>query len=105
MAQRTKRPTRAQIARIAEKQPALLNLLVAYFVMEWQTVRIGNPPHGVDQCGITCLVPDYCHIWQTEMVSGIDECVYYLNKSPEKRDIDGPGYISTWLDEIAYPEG
>lgn len=92
---RIDRPTAREIGRIAENQPGLLNLLVAYFVMEWQSVRIGNPPHGVDQMGTTCIVPEYTEMW------GVNACVHFLLRSPLVREPKGPGYISRWLSEIS----
>jgi len=87
-----KMPSHEAIGRIAEIRPDLLNMLVAYFVMEWQEVRMGNPPHGIDQAGAACVVPDYTEYWGTDM------CVYYLHRSPECRTRTDPGYLQTWLD-------
>ncbi len=89
------RPSREAIGRIAENQPGLLSLLVAYFVLEWQEVRIGNPPHGIDQCGEAAIVPDYVYMW------GLDACVHYLLRSPVHRGADDPGFISAWLEEVS----
>lgn len=92
---RIDRPNKAAIGRIAENQPDLLNLLVAYFVMEWQEVRIGNPAHGIDQTGDACQIPDYVAAW------GVDACVHYLLRSPLKRRLGEPGYVTEWLREIS----
>lgn len=89
------RPTKSQIGRIAENQPSLLNLLVAYFVFEWREVRMGSPSHGLDQMGITAVIPDFVDTW------GVDRCVHYLLASPDKRDADGDGFLSVWLREIS----
>jgi hypothetical protein len=89
------KPTRGQIGRIAENQPSLLNLLVAYFVFEWQEVRAGSPSHGIDQIGETAVIPDFVGSW------GVDSCVHYLLLAPSRRDADGPGYLSEWLKEIS----
>lgn len=96
------RPDRAALGRIAENQPGLLNLLLAYFVFEWQEVRIGTPPHGIDQTGEACLVPDYISAWE-EMgtddcpVDGVSAAVHYLLQAPARRDAGEPGFVSVWL--------
>jgi len=95
MSEHKDRPTREAIGRISENQPGLLNLLVAYFVLEWQEVRIGNPSHGLDQMGDACIVPDYVGMW------GVDACVHYLLRSPETRASNEEGYLSFWLDEVS----
>lgn len=101
---RHKRPSKHKIGQIAENQPELLNLLIAYFVFEWKAVRIGTPPHGVDQNGIDCHVPDYIEMWTDRFAgtSGIDMAVYYLLRCPEYRKMDDPGYVSEFLAECAY---
>lgn len=98
-----KRPTRHVLGKIAENQPELLNLLVAYFVFEWRLVRRGTPPHGVDQMGVTCHIPDYIGMWTDRHVprSGIDNAVSLLLACPETREPDGPGYLSEWLQDCA----
>ena len=53
---RVDRPSKAAIGRIAENQPLLLNLLVAYFVFEWRSVRMGDPAHGIDNVGFAAAV-------------------------------------------------
>lgn len=87
-------PSRAALGRIAENQPGLLNLLVAYFVFEWREVRIGNPSHGRDQLGEDYIVPDYVGMW------GVDACLHYLLLSPAQREPCGAGFISAWLAEL-----
>lgn len=101
---RIKRPSKAAIGRIAENQPHLLNLLIAYFVFEWQAVRIGTPPHGIDQTGTACHVPDYITMWSDPWsgADGTDMAVYYLLRSPESRLMDDPGFISDFLKICAY---
>lgn len=89
------KPTAAQIGRVAEETPAVLNLLVAYFVVEWQEVRVGSPSHGLDQCGDAAVIPDFVGMW------GVDRCVHYLLAAPERRDGDGDGFLSCWLREIS----
>jgi len=89
------KPSTGQIGRIAENQPSLLNLLVAYFVFEWQEVRMGSPSHGVDQVGDNAVIPNFVDMW------GIDRCVHYLLQAPESRDGDGDGFLSIWLREIS----
>lgn len=101
MSSRIDRPTRAQIARIAENQPGLLNLLVAYFVLEWQEVRIGNPAHGIDQDGKARVVPDYVTMWRGEFSDGVDVCAHYLMRCPARRQPDGPGFLSEWLGVVS----
>lgn len=92
------RPTKKAIGRIAENQPKLLNLLLAYFVFEWRSVRIGQPPHGVDQSGVAAMIPDYVQMWTDPWgSSGVDVAVHLLLASPEARTPTGPGYISEWL--------
>lgn len=88
MASSIMRPDDAKLGQIAERQPELLNLLVAYFVMEWQQVSTGRPPHGRDSYGITQVIPNYVARW------GIDRCVHYIRKCPTVRAPDGPGGIS-----------
>ena len=97
------RPSKRALGKIAENQPGLLNLLLAYFVFEWKSVRIGNPPHGVDQTGLTCVIPDYVSMWTDEWscADGVNTAVHLLLKAPEKRTPDGPGYVSSWLEEIS----
>jgi len=89
------RPSKEAIGRIAENQPGLLNLLCAYFVFEWQEVRIGSPSHGFDQAGVRAVVPDYVDMW------GVDAVVHYLLQCPSKRDSSGPGFVSEWLADIS----
>jgi len=89
------RPSKEQIGRFAENQPGLLNLLCAYFVFEWQEVRIGNPSHGFDQTGVRAVVPDYVEMF------GVDAVVHYLLQAPLKRGADGPGYVTDWLREVS----
>lgn len=101
MARQFKRPNRGQLAKIAENQPELLNLLVAYFVMEWQEVRLGKPPRGVDQCGVPCLIPNYIRMWTDGQVSGVDVALHYLELCPSKRQMKDPGFISYWLHEVS----
>ena len=93
------RPTAAQLGQIAENQPELLNLLVAYFVFEWQHVRSGSPPHGVDQLGISRHVPDYIGMWTDRHTgrSGIDNAVNLLLQCPPSREPAGPGYLDGWM--------
>ena len=86
-------PSHDAIGRIAELRPDLLNMLVAYFVMEWQEVRMGDPPHGFDQAGAPSLVPNYAEYW------GPDMCVYYLMREPQYRTKNDPGFFQLWLDE------
>lgn len=81
--------------QIATNRPRLLNLLVAYFVMEWQQVRNGATPHGVDQTGVTCVIPDYVGMW------GVDECVALIKDAPATRDAGEPGLLSQWATEIS----
>jgi hypothetical protein len=95
MAGRTTMPSRADLERIAVNQPDLLNVLVAYFVMEWKSVVMNYPPHGVDQTGKTRVVPDYVTMW------GIDEVIWQLAQSPPQRYQNEPGRISRWLDEVS----
>lgn len=96
------RPSKRALGKIAEHQPGLLNLLLAYFVFEWKAVRIGNPPHGIDQTGTTCVIPDYVSMW-TDLwtgADGINTAMHLLLQAPERRTPDGPGYMTGWLREI-----
>jgi hypothetical protein len=88
----TTQPTKDELGRIAERQPELLNVLVAYFVMEWRTVEMGAIPSGTDQTGTRRVVPNY-----TRML-GIDECMHYLLQAPRLRGSDGPGLLTDWLE-------
>lgn len=89
------KPSKEALGRIAETRPELLNLLVAYFVFEWRSVKLGAIPHGEDQTGKTRLVPHYVTHW------GVDACIHYLLQSPGRRDSTAPGLISVWLEEIS----
>lgn len=89
------RPSPVQVEQIAFRQPALLNLLVAYFVLEWQRVTNGRRPHGRDQCGEARLIPNYVRIW------GKDQCVTAIQQSPKTRNAGEPGFITEWLEEIS----
>jgi hypothetical protein len=97
------RPSKRSLGKLAEHQPGLLNLLVAYFVFEWKSVRIGNPPHGVDQTGTTCVIPDYVTMWTDTWTgaNGVDAAVSYLLRAPARRTPHGDGFISEWLREIS----
>jgi len=95
--ERTKLPTKSAIGRIAENQPGLLNILLAYFVFEWREVRLGNPAHGIDQTGMTCIVPDYVETWP----GGVNEAVHLLLRCPAERGAGEPGYVSEWLARIS----
>lgn len=92
----TKKPSAAELAQLADNRPDLLNVLVAYFVLEWQGVTIdrGQQPHGTDQDGKARRVPDYCKLW------GTDCCLHLLLRSPEERAPDGPGYATFFCDEV-----
>jgi hypothetical protein len=95
------RPSKKALGRLAENQPGLLNLLVAYFVFEWQSVRIGNPPHGVDQTGKTCVIPDYVVMWTDVFTGadGVDAAISYLLRAPARRAPNEAGFITEWLIE------
>ena len=102
---RVERPSKAAIGRIAENQPQLLNLLVAYFVFEWRSVRMGSPPHGIDQMGVTAMVPNYVDMW-TDCHDGIrrdgvDVAVALLMRCPSSRLANEAGYLSGWLAEVS----
>ena len=102
---RVDRPSKAAIGRIAENQPQLLNLLVAYFVFEWRSVRMGDPAHGIDQTGITAVIPNYVEMWSDchdgIRRSGIDTAVALLLVCPDSRTANEPGYLSGWLEEVS----
>jgi hypothetical protein len=85
----TKKPTKAVIGRLAERQPELLNPLVAFFVFGWQKVFVAVPMHGVDQAGVTRILPNYVYRL------GINACVSYLLAAPDVRDGDNDS-LSTW---------
>lgn len=101
---RCNRPSKEALGKIAENQPDLLNLLVAYFIFEWKAVRIGTPAHGVDQTGMACHIPDYIGMWTDRWsgANGIDVAVHFLLRSPRFRKMDDPGYVSEFLAECAY---
>jgi hypothetical protein len=92
------RPSRHILGKLAENQPELLNLLVAYFVFEWKSVRRGNPHHGVDQMGITRHVPNYIEMWSDRHTrrSGIGNAINLLLQCPA-REPDGPGFLDQWM--------
>jgi hypothetical protein len=100
---RVLRPSKAAIGRIAENNPFLLNLLIAYFVFEWKSVNAGKPPHGVDQTGTACHVPDYITMWTDAhdgiLRNGIDTAVHLLMQCPEARNMDEPGLLTEVLAE------
>ena len=93
-----RRPSAAAIGRLAENNPQMLNLLVAFFVFEWRSVTMGRVPHGVDQTGMTCHVPDYITMWTDAhdgiLRNGIDVAVSLLLAAPKSRKMDGPGLLS-----------
>lgn len=91
---KTKRPTKEELGRIAERQPELLNMLVAYFVFEWRSVLNQQVPTGIDQTGVACRVPDYVRMW------GVDQCLHYLLQCPEERTSSSPGFLSEWLLQV-----
>ena len=91
------RPSKADLGRIAERQPELLNLLVAYFVFEWRVVKLGRPALGNDQTGCRCLIPNYIGMWTDDARDGIDVAVHYLLLSPKMRRRAGPGYLTEFL--------
>lgn len=86
------KPNRASIGRLAERQPDLLNPLVAFFVMGWQRVNTQNL-HGVDQVGSVRLIPDYV------ARLGLDECVHWLLEAPPERDDAALDFIDLWAEE------
>ena len=94
-----RRPTAKQLGRLAENQPELLNLLVAYFVFEWQDVHPGNPPHGVDQMGVARHIPDYIGMWSDRQAGrcGVGNAINLLRQCPAVRDSKGPGYLEKWM--------
>lgn len=99
MATKNTLPCRADLARIAENSPGFLNLLLAYFVFEWQEVRMGSPAHGIDQTGLACHVPDYVGMWTDAETDGVSAALHYLLRSPQKRAQGEPGFVSLWLAE------
>lgn len=94
---RVTKPSPAVIGRIAEYQPELLNVLLAYFVFEWRAVLLGVPAHGVDQIGNADIVPDYVGTWP----DGVNQAVHYLLRAPLRRKAAEPGYISEWLAQVS----
>lgn len=91
-------PSKEELGRIAERQPELLNLLVAYFVFEWRVVKVGRPAIGTDQLGNRCLIPNYIGMWTDETRDGIDVAIHYLLRSPKTRRRSGPGYVTGFLE-------
>ena len=89
------RPGPAELERIAELQPDLLNVLVAYFVMEWRKVQLTDPPHGRDREGKVCVVPDYVQRW------GVDTCLRCLLQAPMSREANEPGFLTRWLEKVS----
>ena len=92
---RSNRPSGVELERIAEQRPALLNALVAYFVMEWKGVIISNLTHGQDQTGKIRPIPNYMDLW------GVDDCIFYLLHSPPIRFARDPGFLSHSLENIS----
>lgn len=77
-------------------RPDFLNVLVAFFVLEWRSVSpLTVPHHGIDQTGAARVIPNYVRSW------GVDACVYYLLRCPPRRSEDDPGYLNGWLEEIS----
>lgn len=87
---KTQKPAASALVEIARSQPELLNALVAYFVFEWRAFR-QDQRHGEDQNGVVRRVPNYLRMW------GLEDCIYYLFKSPQERAPDDPGFITEWL--------
>lgn len=102
---RVDRPSKAAIGRIAENQPMLLNLLVAYFVFEWRSVRMGDPAHGIDQTGMTAVIPNYVELWTDRhdgiLRNGIDTAVSLLLQCPMSRTSSEPGFVTDWLAKVS----
>ena len=70
------RPTKAVLARLAERQPELLNPLVAYFCFGWTQITLQQPMHGKDQVNHVRLIPNYVGMF------GVDECFHMLFTCP-----------------------
>lgn len=65
------RPTRAQVAQIAERQPELLDPLVAVFVFGWRRVYTSTRPfQGLDEVGAVRIVPRYHRQWGVDRAAG-----------------------------------
>ena len=75
--ERARLPSKAELGQIAENDPLLLNMLVAYFVFEWRSVTSSDNPHGIDQTGRVRRVPNFVMMW------GIDECLHRLLQGPD----------------------
>lgn len=90
--------TTKQVGQLAERDPGLLNALIAYFVFEWERVIRTSPLHGEDQLGCKRVVPDYVEMF------GVDQCVSYLLAAPRERRDGAPGFISEWLHDAAGEE-
>ncbi len=93
------RPTRHTLGKLAENQPELLNMLVAYFVFEWKNVRRGSPNHGIDQMGVARHIPNYIEMWSDRHTrrDGISNAVSLLLECPATRGSDGPGLLDKWM--------
>lgn len=87
------KPSKATIGRMAERQPELLNPLVAFFVFGWQGVIITQPMHGCDQTGTARMLPDYVGL------IGVDQCVSWLLEAPQVRK-EGNDCLSVWCEKI-----
>ncbi len=98
MAKYIVRPSKEALGKIAENQPELLNLLVAYFIFEWRVLSMKRPAIGKDQLRVLRLVPDYVGMWTDVDRDGVDVAMHYLLRSPERRSVDGPGYVTEFLD-------
>lgn len=90
-----RQPSPAQLEKLANREPDLINALIAYFVFEWKYIVVQEPMHGKDQNGVVCLVPDYIGMW------GVDACIQSLRDSPRERTSDEPGGLSRWLEKIS----
>lgn len=93
MGERPRKPTDAEVMQIAARRPDLLNALVAFFCMGWQSVDASLPPHGRDQMGHLRLVPDYVRRY------GVQTCEAMVIEAPEPDNDADP--LGIWIfDEI-----
>ncbi len=92
---RRSQPDREQLVQLAKKRPDIINALVAYFVWEWQEIKLdAGDIHGRDQMGVVCHIPNYAGDW------GVNQCLFELYCSPHSRSSEGPAGITVWLNQL-----
>lgn len=81
-------PSRANLEKVASRQPSLLNILLAYFYFEWLVVELSSTPYGNDQTGKRRIVPDFVRMY------GVDRVMGLLRECPGRRTPTEPGGLT-----------